>query len=77
MIIYNYISIYIYTHVYQNYDCISIIMSIDEYPDLLRRFSGLSELRQGHFTVVDMGGNIALHNAKYNRLSEVEAAAER
>jgi hypothetical protein len=52
-------------------------MSIDEYPDLLRRFSGLSELRQGHFTVVDMGGNIALHNAKYNRLSEVEAAAER
>ena len=51
--------------------------SIDEYPDLLRRFSGLSELRQGHFTVVDMGGNIALHNAKYNRLSEVEAAAER
>ena len=26
-------------------------------------------MRQGHFTVVDMGGNIALHNAKYNRLS--------
>ena len=75
MIICNYIYIhtYIKTMIVYPLSCPLIF-----YPDLLRRFSGLSEMRQGHFTVVDMGGNIALHNAKYNRLSgQVGAAVER
>ena len=72
MIIFNiYIYIYIYVHEYQNYDYISMVMSIHEHleHEFFRSLQSSMRKRQGHFTVVDMGGNIALHNAKYNRHS--------